>query len=155
MKTAHAVLKKQILISFSAFCLCLSAQAADDHHGEGGKAHRDNAALFPQPKADLSKGTPPEAPQLSAPALGTVISSETVALSWRSADGATDYHVQVATDPNFKWLKVENHWVKDTQFEVSGLEKGHRYYWRVASWKKDNVAGANKSPFRASSFEVK
>ncbi|MBX3032610.1 MAG: fibronectin type III domain-containing protein [Bdellovibrionaceae bacterium] len=137
--------------------MTMTAQAANDHHDEhgGGQAHRDNTALFPQPKPDITRATPPAAPKLESPAFEAVINGDAATLKWQASNGATDYHVQVATDPNFKWLKAENHWVKSTSFDVSGLEKGKLYYWRVAAWKGDNNAATNKSPFAASSFETK
>lgn len=131
------------------------ALANDDHAKKGAKAERDNGSLFPQPQAEISKATPPAKPELLQPAFQAVVTGENVTLTWKEVASANAYHVQVATDPNFKWLKADEHFVKGSSFEVKGLEKGHLYFWRVAGWKNDNMAGTNKSFFATSAFETK
>lgn len=146
--------------------LSLNAQAADETHDEAahgeqhdaghaaeGKSHRDNNALFPQPKADVAgKGTAPKAVQMIAPKFHATVPAGTVTLSWNASEGADAYHVQVATDPAFKWLKADEHFVNGTSFEAKDLEKGKTYYWRVAPWKNGNMAAANKGTFTPSVF---
>lgn len=146
------------LISLLVFSLsmtvALKSLANEDAGHDGGKAeHRDNNALFPHPVANLNKGTPAATPEDLEPAFMTKVSG-TATLKWKESAGADSYHVQIATDPNFKWLKVDEHFVKGTSFEAKGLEAGHRYYWRVASWKSENMAATNKSGFAKSVFEL-
>lgn len=142
-----------IALSVSMF-VSLTAFAAGDAHGGGGKAHRDNTTLFPQPVADHARGTAPASVKLTEPAMLAKVSGATTNLQWQASEGATAYHVQVATDPNFKWLKADEHWVKETSFQASGLEAGKTYYWRVAPWKDGNLASTNKGAFARSAFEV-
>lgn len=141
------------LISLLVFSVSMTLALPSLAAGGGGKGHRDNTALFPQPQPNSDKATPPAVPQLSEPAfLGKV--SGTVVLKWQEAPRANSYHVQVATDPNFKWLKIDKHGVTTTSLEASGLDAGRRYYWRVASWKNDNMAAENKSSFASSTFDL-
>lgn len=146
-----------VLIMSLLSCLLLvsiGAHAAGGEHGSG-KAHRDNTTLFPQPQKDAAKGTAPASPEIVSPAFGSKVEGASVALTWKASEGADSYHVQVATDPNFKWLKADEHWVLGTSFEAKDLETGKHYYWRVAPWKNDNVAATNKGSFSVSSFETK
>ncbi|MFN7905693.1 MAG: fibronectin type III domain-containing protein [Pseudobdellovibrionaceae bacterium] len=122
--------------------------------GASGKSHRDNTALFPTLTPDKSFATPPPRTKLIAPAFMAKITSDKQKLEWSAATGADAYHVQVATDPNFKWLVVNEHWVKDTSFEVRDLEKEKHYYWRVAGVKSDNDAMYIKNNFVSSMFST-
>lgn len=145
-----------------SFLFAAGAQAAE-HAAPAGKAagaheatgeFRDNNALFPQPKMDAAKSTPPNPVKLVDPTMHQKMSGTSVTLKWEASETADAYHVQVATDPNFKWLKADDHWVKGTTFEAKDLEKGKSYYWRVAPWKNGNMAGTNKGAFAPSSFDV-
>lgn len=153
---------KALFVTPALACTLLFAYGvrAEEHHEtatagahEAGGEHRDNTALFPQPKADVAnKGTAPKPVELVAPAMHAKVAGSSVKLEWKASDGANSYHVQVATDPNFKWLTADDHWVKGTSFEAKDLEKGKLYYWRVAPWKDGNMAAANKGFFTPSSF---
>ena len=122
-------------------------------HTEAPKGHRDNGALFPPKQANSALSTAPSAPQLKSPEFMATTAGDTE-LKWSPVENATVYHVQIATDVNFKWLVTDDHQVKDTSFKTNGLAKGKRYYWRVAAWKSDNMAATNKSYFAASAFTV-
>jgi hypothetical protein len=74
-------------------------------------------------------------------------------LKWK-AEGADTFHVQVATDPRFKWLVIDDHYVKANSFDLKALTKGQQYFWRIAARKPDNDAGNTKGFFKTSSFEV-
>lgn len=121
-------------------------------HGGSGKAHRDNTALFPPQVADQSLSTPPAQAKLTSPAFMAKVTADSQKLEWSASPTADAYHVQVATDPNFKWLVADDHWVKTTSFDVSGLQKGKHYYWRVASVKSNNDSMSLKSNFVSSMF---
>lgn len=117
--------------------------------------HRENSSLFPPKKADPSKSTPPATPKLVAPKFQEELAAGDVTLKWEDVPTASVYHVQVATDPNFKWLKIDDHSVRATTLDVKGLEKGRLYFWRVAGWKNDNMAATSHGQFAVSTFEVK
>ncbi len=76
-------------------------------------------------------------------------------LEWSEAERSTGYHVQVATDPNFKWLVQEQQYVKGTSLEVSGLEAGKQYYWRVAGMNEKNEPNYIKGDYARSMFVAK
>lgn len=145
-----------VLISLFAFNF---AQAADKAHtaapahGEG-KAKHDPGSLFPQPKQNKDKSTPPATTSLVEPAFMAKVAGTAVTLKWNTVNGAENYHLQVATDPNFKWLKVDNQFQKTASFEVTGLEAGKSYYWRVAAVKNSNDSMYIKGDYEKSMFEV-
>lgn len=117
-------------------------------------AERDMNALFPQPKPNTTLSQRPAKPELSGPSFYEKIGDTKVILKWKEAAGATSYHVQVATDPNFKWLVKEENILKATTLEVGGLERGKSYFWRVAGLKTENKAGHLQGMFAASMFET-
>ena len=65
-----------------------------------------NMQIFKQPDNDLSKSARPAKPELLEPSYRAKITSDAVTLKWSSVATASAYHLQVATDPNFKWLLV-------------------------------------------------
>lgn len=149
---------KALLTLALSLMMTAPAFAADEKHEEhhgGAPSHRDNSALFPPKKADPSKSTPPATPKLVAPKFQEELAAGDVTLKWEEVPTANVYHVQVATDPNFKWLKIDDHSVRATTLDVKGLEKGRLYFWRVAGWKNDNMAATSHGQFAVSTFEVK
>ena len=52
--------------------------------------------------------------------------------SWKDADNASRYKLEVATDSEFTNV-VYSSFTEDTQVSVSGLDWGNTYYWRVGS----------------------
>lgn len=116
---------------------------------EGG---RDNSALFPQPTPNKAKSTQPDAPTLVAPAFNATTGGGNVELKWNPVNNANGYHLQVAKDPNFKWLVVEQNPMTETSYTVIGLEKGKTYFWRVAAYTLGNTQSYSKSWFTKSSF---
>ena len=125
--------------------------AAAEHSGP----KNDPNKLFPQPKMNKTKTTPPAKTELIEPAFMALVSGQAVTLKWNAVDTAENYHLQVATDPNFKWLKVNENFVKRPSYDLSGLEAGQKYYWRVAAVKNSNDPMYTKGPFEVSSFETK
>lgn len=118
---------------------------------EGG---RDNNALFPQPTPNKTESVTPEKTQLVEPAFYAKIGDAKVKLAWKAVATADAYHVQVAKDPQFKWLLSDENLFNGTTYEVSNLEAGKQYFWRVAAIKTTNLPGHRKSLFASSMFEV-
>lgn len=108
-----------------------------------------------QPDLIREKATLPGNIEIIEPQALSKISGTTVTLKWKPAKGANVYHLQVATDPRFKWLVTENHNVSGESFEVSNLQQGQQYFWRVAGRAPENDASWTKGFFATSSFEVK
>lgn len=120
-----------------------------DHHEKLGKTMN---SLFPQKEKNPSVVGRPSVVKLTSPKFLAKVSGTTTKLVWTAAEGATAYHVQVATDPNFKWLVANEYWVKGTSFEVTQLEADKHYYWRVAAVKGENDSMFTKSLFVDSAF---
>ncbi|MEN0060063.1 MAG: fibronectin type III domain-containing protein, partial [Bdellovibrio sp.] len=97
----------------------------------------------------------PAKPELTSPEYFAAIKTDSVTLKWKEAQGAQVYHVQVATDPNFKWLVANEYHHKNTSYEVAGLTAGQFYYWRVAAVQSTNWSTFRKSFFTTSMFEAK
>ncbi len=111
-------------------------------------------SLFPE-KQQLKKATArPAVVELTEPRFLAKISGPT-RLEWKEAPGANVYHVQVATDPNFKWLVANEHFVKINSFEFAKPAAGNKYFWRVAAYNTNNDSGYNKSNFTSSVFVAK
>jgi hypothetical protein len=157
----------KILVSVLAFAMTLAftmkSLAADAEHGaehggghgggHGGLAEKMNT-LFPPKETNPAKRAVPAKPELVAPAYFAAIKADKTNLEWKAVEGADQYHVQVATDPNFKWLVANEQAVKATNFEVAGLEAGKHYFWRVSAVKTDNWNTFRKSFFAMSMFET-
>lgn len=142
-----------ILASAFIFNVCFASSPAPEAHGQA-KAKHDPGSLFPQPKQNKDKSTPPVKASLVEPAFMAKINATAVTLKWNTVAGAENYHLQVATDPNFKWLKVDNQFQKTATFELTGLEAGKSYYWRVAAVKNSNDSMYIKGEYEKSMFET-
>lgn len=149
-------LKQFDILTTSAFCLALTlspfARSNEGAAAEGHAAEAENIGIA-QPQFEASKSFAPAKPKLVGPAPMATVSGQ-VTLKWEAVDSASDYHVQVATDPNFKWLVSEDHFVKGTEFNFAA-EAGKTYWWRVAARKADNKATHSKSFFASSTFTAK
>jgi len=148
----------KILVSLLAFALTLAltspSLASDEKHeggGHGNLAEKMNA-LFPQPADQPAKRDVPAKPELSSPAYFAEVQGDKVSLQWKPVEGADEYHVQVATDPNFKWLVANEYHHKATSLDVNGLEAGKHYFWRVSAVKSHNWNTFRKSFFATSMF---
>lgn len=140
----------KILVSLLAFAI-VTMLSTPSLASEGG---RDNNALFPPKKSNKALSTPPAAVTLTEPAFMAKISGGEVTLKWSAVEGVENYHLQVATDPVYKWLAAEEKLYKDTSFQLKGLEAGKHYYWRVAGVKPTNMASFSKGEFTKSMFET-
>lgn len=141
----------KILVSVLVFvtALTMGVSAVAEMNKEGAI---DMDGLFPPPKNDVSKSDRADKPELVAPAFFAKIGDSKVKLEWKESAKAEAYHVQVATDPNFKWLVKEEEMYKGTSLEVTGLEAGKHYFWRVSGERPDNKAGHTHGAFASSMF---
>lgn len=124
------------------------------HQGHGGISAKMNS-LYPEKQPDPTHAGHLDVTETVAPAFLASVPAGSVQLTWKPAKDATTYHVQVATDPNFKWLVVNEKFVAETQYNFTQAEAGQRYFWRVAGRKADNNAGYTKANFIGSAFNVK
>jgi hypothetical protein len=141
----------KILVSVLVFvtALTMGVSAVAEMNKEGA-INMDG--LFPPPKSDLSQSEHPGKPELVSPSFFQKISESKVTLEWKAVANAEAYHVQVATDPNFKWLVKEEEMYKGTTLEVSGLEAGKHYFWRVSGERPSNTASHTHGTFVSSMF---
>ncbi|WII72568.1 fibronectin type III domain-containing protein [Bdellovibrio sp. 22V] len=155
----------KILVSLFAFALTLaltSPSLADQAHEQQGKGHGGGHgnlaekmnALFPEKQPHAEKRQVPSAPELVSPEFYSTVKSDKVTLQWKAVNGADEYHVEVATDPNFKWIVAQDYHHKGTSFEATGLEAGKHYFWRVAAVGSQNWSTFRKSFFAKSMFET-
>jgi len=64
---------------------------------------------------------------------GAEINELTVTLRWEAAEGADNYEIQIARDPDFDGVVFEGRVGDTTEFSVSGLppQEGVRLHWHV------------------------
>ncbi|MBC7467111.1 MAG: fibronectin type III domain-containing protein [Bdellovibrio sp.] len=151
-------------------CAAHGEQSKGESHGashgtpeHGGQAHGGGHnelstkmnSLFPEKQKDPTHVQRPEVAKLVAPKFLDKVSGTTAKLQWSAGPHATTYHVQVATDPNFKWLVANELNVAGTSYDLANLEAGKRYFWRVASVNAENESMYTKSLFVSSAFDTK
>ena len=61
-------------------------------------------SLYPTKQANLAMAVRPAIVELKSPAFLSTVGAGSVKLEWTASSGSEQYHLQVATDPNFKWL---------------------------------------------------
>ncbi len=130
--------------------------AADGQHAKAGGHHDLDAkmnSLFPGKPKNVALATTPMAANTVEPKFLAVVPAGKVKLQW-SDSKAPEYHLQVATDPNFKWLVVNEKFLKTTSYEVTA-ETGKKYFWRVAAYNQANDSYFTKSSFTSSVFSTK
>jgi hypothetical protein len=141
---------------------CNDPHAMASSHEEQGKdwSHKRQeqvAQIYPQLGINKAAVLRPEKVQLTAPAFLAKISGGSVTLKWSEAAGAQNYHVQVSKDAGFNnrsMYVAEEKFVSGTSFEVKNLEAGQKYFWRVASYNRDQESMYTKSPFASSVFQT-
>lgn len=111
--------------------------------------------LYHPIQANPAVSTPPGAVKTIGPNWFAAISGNTATIEWTASEGAEGYHVQVATDAAFKWLVTEVQYHPQTSLQISGLETGKQYYWRVAAMNSKNEASYIKGKYAKSMFYTK
>ncbi|MDR3625206.1 MAG: right-handed parallel beta-helix repeat-containing protein, partial [Ignavibacteriaceae bacterium] len=74
-------------------------------------------------------------PTLDSPSDKTIITSNSVTFSWESVDNASDYRIQISTDPDFNTVQYDHHTYGAISCTIP-LVNG-TYYWRVSSYNSD------------------
>ena len=75
--------------------------------------------------------SPPSTPVLSSPENNATGVPVNPTLTWNSASGADTYTLQVSKNSNMSSPVVNQSGITGTSFQVSGLENGTQYFWRV------------------------
>lgn len=147
------------LVATLAFILIPAASMAvsDDAAKETGtpSAHQEKHEFFPKKPADKSRATRLATAELLEPKALSAVTGTSVTLKWKAVEGADVYRLQVATDPNFKWLVSQQDFVKDTSFQVNDLKAGEHYFWRIYAWNTQADPSWMSSYSSVSSFSVK
>ncbi len=152
----------KILIAVFIFALTLTltlslspkALASEEGHGGHEELAEKMNSLFPEKQAKMAARQAPEKPTLTSPTYFAAITGNNVKLQWTAVQEAEEYHVQVATDPNFKWMVKEDFAHKENSFDLTDLEAGKKYFWRVSAVKPNNWKTFRKSYFATSMFET-
>jgi hypothetical protein len=116
------------------------------------------AAIMPQPVKNPEQADRPSPVKLVSPKFLSSVSGTAAKLQWTDSSRAKAYHIQVSKDAGFNnrsMYVADEKWVKDTTFDVSNLEPGQKYFWRVAAVNDENDSMFTKSLFVSSAFEVK
>ncbi len=131
------------------------------HGGTHGGSHSDGHSgkeylnFYPSHKPVKAKTQMPPAVIIEQPKPFEKISSSSVVLKWAPQDQTQNYHLQIAKDPQFKWLIVEKNPITAHQFELDLTpDSPEQIFWRVAPLSPSNDNGYTKGPFSASSFEI-
>ena len=103
---------------------------------------QDNGGNQPENAQSINLQFPPEIPappSLSSPSNGSTVNGTEINFQWNSSSGATNYHMQLATNSSFSNLLYDSDVGNTTSIQLSGfLDDGTRYYWHV---KAGNSAG--------------
>ena len=140
---------------------------AEAHHGHSKKAgpnvdwsktrHKQVEKIFPELTKNSEATAKPLDVTLTSPKFLSKVSGPTVKLEWEETQNATSYHIQISKDAGFNnrsMYAAEDKWVKGTSYEVTNLEPGVKYFWRVAAVNKDKDSQYTKSLFTSSAFET-
>jgi hypothetical protein len=149
---------KNLLFVAAFLVVGLNVQAEEAKHEAGHEQTAEGHGkpdFFPKKQADASKALHLGMPELLEPKALSPVSGTSVTLKWKAVTGADSYRVQVATDPNFKWLVSQQDFHKDTSFQVNDLKSGQQYFWRVYAWNEGADPSWMSGFASASSFEVK
>ena len=80
----------------------------------------------------------PPAPLLLTPVDSAEGLLSTVTFEWQQTERTDNYRLQVATDPDFSNIAIDQDGITATSFDVTDLEYQTEYYWRVSG---SNAAG--------------
>jgi len=88
------------------------------------------------------------APILTAPeSEGSVNEALPVHLDWTPRGFVNSYHLQIATDPEFSTLDVDETDIVETPFIVETLEAGTTYCWRVSTTNEAGTSDWSQASF--------
>lgn len=144
----------KLLITLLLSLTCQFTFAAHtSEHKEGEHAEKDWNEVFKQPVMNNTLTQMPAQSQLLEPAFMAQVKAPEVVLKWKPVEGVK-YHLQVATDPNYKWLIANEQLVSFNEFALKNLKPNQQYFWRVFTQKPDNQRGYTKSLAVGSEFET-
>jgi hypothetical protein len=106
----------------------------------GSTAVTDLAGNSVDPATNVFTFSAPPVPILSSPNDGATLVGLPITLMWKTANGATSYHLQISTVNTFATTVVDNSGITTTTYDAGApaLTTGTLYYWRVSA---TNAAG--------------
>jgi len=113
----------------------LQSQSIDDLGIEG----------FPSPPVELRIRLNPLPPYIESPTRDAELKKKSVTFKWLKVADAVKYHLQIATESEFKTLIIDKKDIKDTEFIAENLEF-RRYWFRLRSIAADGYAGLWSDP---------
>jgi hypothetical protein len=152
----------KLIISLLTAITChfaFAEQSAAPHetkkHEAGGHegTEKDWNEVFKQPISNQNLSQMPQQSQILEPGFLSQVKGTEVTLKWKAVEGVK-YHLQVATDPNYKWLVANEPLVTYTEFALKDLKPNQQYFWRVFTQKPGNQRGYTKSLAVGSEFET-
>lgn len=146
-----------VLMSLVALNLSSASVFAADKQAKHESANKEEESIeyYHQEAVNAARGARPTPPKIVSPTPVSEVSGTETTLEWQKVNTADSYHLQVSENPGFFNPQVDMPLYADNKYTVTGLVKGHLYFWRVASFKKGNVTGESKSNFTLGSFKVK
>ena len=66
-------------------------------------------------------------------------------LSWDPVNGAANYHLQVALDPDFTQLQINDSLLVNPNAQIGPLEHNTPYYWHVKAYSGNYVSDFSNS----------
>lgn len=84
---------------------------------------------------------PPAVPELVSPEDGAQNVSTSPTLNWSNSEGAETYRVQVSDSGSFSSTAEDQSGLTSTEFQLSELQTGATYYWRVNASNEGGVSG--------------
>jgi aqualysin 1 len=79
------------------------------------------------------EGALPQAPTLISPPNGAKNLLTSVSFDWSDVSGILDYNLQISRSNTFGTLELDQKAITVSDYQVTGLSKGTRYYWRVVA----------------------
>jgi hypothetical protein len=74
-----------------------------------------------------------DGPVLISPKNGAILDSTSVTFQWKAVVDAENYQVDVSTDSTFKEKVKTFTKIVETKFELDGLDRNVKYYWKVTA----------------------
>ena len=95
----------------------------------------------------LSVSADPQAPALSAPVADARAVSLAPTLEWAQVADAESYELQVAENSSFSPTVVDRTGIETNSADVTGLDEGTTYFWRVRAVRAAGPTGYSTSSF--------
>ncbi|MGE5314329.1 MAG: fibronectin type III domain-containing protein [Acidobacteriota bacterium] len=97
--------------------------------------------IYKRSLSEMLTVVPPNKPELVSPADQASGLPTSLLLTWEPVNGATSYHIQVATEETFQSQTVNRDTIHATTFAIQYLRNYSRYFWRVRAVNSSEYSG--------------